>query len=108
MKVNIKVKIWLCLFILIFPLTAGCAKRTGDTDDGRIRVVSTIFASYDFARQIAQTFQIDSIWQDDITDEDLKEKLAEIPVDESVNAILTIPYSFLRKVYFISDINYIT
>lgn len=53
MKVNIKVKIWLCLFILIFPLTAGCAKRTGDTDDGRIRVVSTIFASYDFARQIA-------------------------------------------------------
>lgn len=45
-----------------------------------------------FARQIAQTLQIDSIWEDRLTGDEMKEKIQSIEVDEKINAIFAIPY----------------
>lgn len=55
MKVLYKCKILLCLLVCICSvfLTVGCNVVTDTQDNGRLKVVSTIFASYDFARQIA-------------------------------------------------------
>ena len=52
MKFFRKIMILICLLLCAFPIMAGCT-NTNESDDGRIKVVSTIFASYDFARQIA-------------------------------------------------------
>ncbi len=53
MKFSLKYTIWICLLAYMIFLGTGCTKRTADVDDDRLKVVSTIFASYDFARQIA-------------------------------------------------------
>ena len=45
-----------------------------------------------FAQQIAQSIEIDSVWEDDLSSDELKEKIESIPVDDKVNAILAIPY----------------
>ena len=53
MRVNRKIQIWICLLTWVLFLFTGCTMKNQGTGDGRIKVVSTIFASYDFARQIA-------------------------------------------------------
>ena len=45
-----------------------------------------------FSRQIAQSIQIDSIWEDGMSSEELKERMESMEIDERVNAILAIPY----------------
>ena len=44
------------LFALLFlaaAMTAGCARRPETTEDGRLKVVTTLFPYYDFVRQVA-------------------------------------------------------
>ena len=42
------------LLVLVLSLSlVGCAVREGSADDGRLRVVTTLFPYYDFARAIA-------------------------------------------------------
>ena len=42
------------LLALVLSLSlVGCAVREGSTDDGRLRVVTTLFPYYDFARAVA-------------------------------------------------------
>lgn len=46
----------LCAASMVGASLSGCAKDTsspGDTEDGKLRIVSTIFAPYDFTREIA-------------------------------------------------------
>lgn len=53
MKFSHKIRIAICLLICVFFVMSGCTSHKSDVEDGRLKVVSTIFASYDFARQIA-------------------------------------------------------
>lgn len=45
-----------------------------------------------FSHQIAQGLQIDSIWQDDMSSEELKEKMESIEINDNVNSIFAVPY----------------
>lgn len=41
------------LLVLVLSLSlVGCAVREGSADDGRLRVVTTLFPYYDFARAL--------------------------------------------------------
>ncbi|WP_407454829.1 hypothetical protein [Methanobrevibacter sp.] len=51
-----------------------------------------IIKNKEFSHQIAQSLQIDSIWEDDISSDELKEKLESIKIDDNINAILAFPY----------------
>lgn len=43
----------LALLFLAAAVTAGCARRPETTEDGRLKVVTTLFPYYDFVRQVA-------------------------------------------------------
>lgn len=45
-----------------------------------------------FSHQIAQGLEIDSIWEDGLSSEELKEKIEAIKVNDKINAIFAIPY----------------
>lgn len=45
----------LALLFLAAAVTAGCARRPETTEDGRLKVVTTLFPYYDFVRQVAGT-----------------------------------------------------
>ena len=40
------------LAAVLLLTAAGCGRRTGTADDGRLQVVCTLFPYYDFVRQI--------------------------------------------------------
>ena len=42
-------------------MTAGCARRPETTEDGRLKVVTTLFPYYDFVRQVAGD-QVNLTW----------------------------------------------
>ena len=46
----------------------------------------------EFAHEMARTLQIDSIMEDDLTGEDIKERLESIEIDENINSMLVFPY----------------
>ena len=45
-----------------------------------------------FAHQIAQSLQIDSVFEEDLSDEELGEKIDSIELDDSINAIFAVGY----------------
>ena len=50
---KIKSVLYICT-LFIFIMLAGCAgQKSGMTDDGRLRIVTTIYAPYDFVKEIA-------------------------------------------------------
>ncbi len=51
-KIRIRLTCALCALALALSLS-GCAARETETDDGRLRVVTTLFPYYDFARAVA-------------------------------------------------------
>lgn len=51
-----------------------------------------IIRDEEFSRQIAQGLEIDSIWEDSLSDDEFKEKMESIEVDERINAVLAIGY----------------
>lgn len=51
-----------------------------------------IIKNKEFSHQIARTLQIDSIWEDDMSNEELKEKMDSIEVNDKINAIFAIAY----------------
>lgn len=51
-----------------------------------------IIKDKEFSHEIARSLQIDSVWEDDLSSEELGEKIKSIKVDEDINSILAIPY----------------
>lgn len=51
-----------------------------------------IIKDKEFAQEIARSLKIDSIMDDDITDEELSSRFKSLEVDESINAVLSVPY----------------
>ena len=45
-----------------------------------------------FAHETARSLQIDSIMEDDITGDEIKERLESMEIDENINSLLAIPY----------------
>ena len=46
----------------------------------------------EFAHEIARSIQIDSIWEDGLSGEELGQKLKSMKIDENINSILAIAY----------------
>lgn len=47
-------KRWLSMMLMVICLLSGCAQRMpAEQDDGRLRIVATVFPAYDFARAVA-------------------------------------------------------
>ena len=47
-------KRWLSMMLMVICLLSGCAQRMPvERDDGRLRIVATVFPAYDFARAVA-------------------------------------------------------
>lgn len=51
-----------------------------------------VIKNKEFAHQIAQTFQIDTVWSEEISDEELMERLNSIKTSNDINSILAVPY----------------
>lgn len=51
-----------------------------------------IVKDQNIAHEMARNLLIDTVWDDDISGEELKERMDAIEIDESLNSILVIPY----------------
>lgn len=51
-----------------------------------------IIKNKEFAHEIARSLQIDSIWEDDLSGEELSQKMKSLEIDENINSVLAIPY----------------
>lgn len=78
--------------MLITITIQGDSMLFKDEDFRKLYKSYIIIKNEKFAKQIAQTLKIDTIMDEELSDEEFKEKLFSIEVDEKINAIFAKPY----------------
>ena len=51
-----------------------------------------IIKDKEFSHKIARSLVIDTVWDDDLSDEELKDRMESIEIEDTTNSILVIPY----------------